>query len=210
MLSKKIRELREKKGKTQEELSKVLNKTPSTIGMYEQGRRTPDKDTLIELAKYFNVSTDYLLGIDDLVYGTGVHIRDERKEQSLSTKDLATQADISENMLYQYESNNRPIEFSLFGKIVDCFGMSVPAFNDKYGEYDGAINLEFEGDVDKQIVFEKARDEDVRKENIERYNQTIAAHHDREDWTEEELKEIEQFKQFVKMKRKGNSANKGD
>lgn len=32
--------------------------------------------------------------------------------------------------------------------------------------------------------------------------ETIAAHHDGEDWTEEELEEIEQFKAFVKAKRK--------
>lgn len=32
--------------------------------------------------------------------------------------------------------------------------------------------------------------------------QTIAAHHDGEDWTEEELDEIERFKEFVKAKRK--------
>ena len=31
---------------------------------------------------------------------------------------------------------------------------------------------------------------------------TLAAHHDGEDWTEEELEEIEAFKRFVKMKRK--------
>jgi len=31
--------------------------------------------------------------------------------------------------------------------------------------------------------------------------ETIAAHHDGEDWTEEELNEIEQFKEFVRMKR---------
>ncbi len=32
--------------------------------------------------------------------------------------------------------------------------------------------------------------------------QTIAAHHDGEDWTAEELEEIERFKEFVRMKRK--------
>lgn len=32
--------------------------------------------------------------------------------------------------------------------------------------------------------------------------QTIAAHHDGEEWTEEELEEIERFKEFVRMKRK--------
>lgn len=37
---------------------------------------------------------------------------------------------------------------------------------------------------------------------------TLAAHHDEEDWTEEELAEIEQFKQFVRMKR--NNRQQGD
>ena len=32
--------------------------------------------------------------------------------------------------------------------------------------------------------------------------QTIAAHHDGEEWTEEELDEIEKFKEFVRLKRK--------
>jgi len=32
--------------------------------------------------------------------------------------------------------------------------------------------------------------------------ETIAAHHDSEEWTEEELEEIERFKEFVRMKRK--------
>ncbi len=32
--------------------------------------------------------------------------------------------------------------------------------------------------------------------------ETIAAHHEGEDWTEEELEEIERFKEFVRMKRK--------
>jgi transcriptional regulator with XRE-family HTH domain len=31
---------------------------------------------------------------------------------------------------------------------------------------------------------------------------TIAAHHDGEDWTEEELEEIERFKEFIRSKRK--------
>lgn len=37
--------------------------------------------------------------------------------------------------------------------------------------------------------------------NIRTPIETIAAHHEGEDWTEEELEEIERFKEFVKMKR---------
>lgn len=37
---------------------------------------------------------------------------------------------------------------------------------------------------------------------LDREIHTIAAHHDGESWTEEELEEIERFKEFVRMKRK--------
>jgi len=37
--------------------------------------------------------------------------------------------------------------------------------------------------------------------------QTIAAHHEDEEWTEEELAEIERFKEFVRMKRQQRKKN---
>ena len=37
--------------------------------------------------------------------------------------------------------------------------------------------------------------------------QTIAAHHEGDEWTEEELEEIERFKEFVRMKRKSRKDN---
>ena len=57
-----IKKLREEKGITQAELSKHLKISPSTVGMYEQGRREPDIDTLKKLSDFFEVSIDYLLG----------------------------------------------------------------------------------------------------------------------------------------------------
>ena len=60
-----LKELRTQKGLTQSELSKALNVSASSIGMYEQGRREPDTTTLAEIAAYFNVTTDYLLGLPD-------------------------------------------------------------------------------------------------------------------------------------------------
>lgn len=62
---KRLRELREAKGMTQKELGDVVRFSPSTIGMYESGRRDPDSDTLRVLAELFQVSTDYLLGRTD-------------------------------------------------------------------------------------------------------------------------------------------------
>ena len=57
-----LKSLRATKGLTQDELSKQLNISRSTIGMYEKGAREPDFETLELIADYFNVDTDYLLG----------------------------------------------------------------------------------------------------------------------------------------------------
>ncbi|HFK1716360.1 helix-turn-helix domain-containing protein [Bacillus cereus] len=59
-----IRDLRKEKGITQKELAQSLKLSESTIGMYERNERQPDYNTLIRIADYFNVSTDFLLGRD--------------------------------------------------------------------------------------------------------------------------------------------------
>ena len=57
-----LKALRKAKGLTQDELAKVLKMSRSTIGMYENGSREPDYETLEVIADYFNVDIDYLLG----------------------------------------------------------------------------------------------------------------------------------------------------
>ncbi|MEB9920614.1 helix-turn-helix transcriptional regulator [Bacillus cereus] len=59
-----IRDLRKQKGITQKELAQSLQLSESTIGMYERNERQPDYNTLIRIADYFKVSTDFLLGRD--------------------------------------------------------------------------------------------------------------------------------------------------
>ena len=61
MLANQIKNLRKKAGMSQLQLAEKLNVGPSAIGMYEQGRRTPPTDTLIEMANLFEVSLDYLI-----------------------------------------------------------------------------------------------------------------------------------------------------
>ncbi|ATW24553.1 hypothetical protein DCMF_06940 [Candidatus Formimonas warabiya] len=57
-----LRELRKEKGISQYALAKELNLGRSTITQYETGDRMPDYGTLLNIAHYFSVSTDYLLG----------------------------------------------------------------------------------------------------------------------------------------------------
>ena len=61
----KLKSLREEKGLSQVELSAVFGVDKSTIAKYETGGREPDLETLVKFAKYFKVSTDYLLGLED-------------------------------------------------------------------------------------------------------------------------------------------------
>lgn len=58
------KELRESKHLTQSQLAERLWVKKSIISAYETDARPPSLDMLIKYAKEFNVSTDYLLGID--------------------------------------------------------------------------------------------------------------------------------------------------
>jgi transcriptional regulator with XRE-family HTH domain len=60
-----IRSLRTSNGITQKELADKLSVSPSTIGMYEQGRRAPDLETITQIAKIFRISVDFLLGVEN-------------------------------------------------------------------------------------------------------------------------------------------------
>ena len=68
MLGEKLKKIRLKEGMTQEDLAKKLNISTSTVSMYETGAREPDLNTLTAIAKFFNVSTDYLLGLSENQY----------------------------------------------------------------------------------------------------------------------------------------------
>jgi len=58
-----IKELRKESGLSQEELATKLNLPRSTYYTYESGQRKICADLLIDLAKYYNTSVDYILGL---------------------------------------------------------------------------------------------------------------------------------------------------
>lgn len=63
MYLKRLRELREDKDKTQTEIAKILGMKQSQYSRYENSIRDIPLDSLITLAKYYGVSTDYILGL---------------------------------------------------------------------------------------------------------------------------------------------------
>ena len=62
MFSNTLRKLRKENKLSQAELGKILNLSQRTISSYENGERFPDEITLNNIADYFNISMDYLLG----------------------------------------------------------------------------------------------------------------------------------------------------
>ncbi|MBQ8331087.1 MAG: helix-turn-helix transcriptional regulator [Clostridia bacterium] len=65
VLSQRLIALRKERELTQADLAKAINKTRSTVSGYETEGKEPDYATLCNLARFFSVSTDYLLGVED-------------------------------------------------------------------------------------------------------------------------------------------------
>ncbi len=66
MLGKRLTELRRKAGISQKELGGYLGVSHYTISAYEKERSEPSDELKAAMCKYFNVSSDYLLGLIDV------------------------------------------------------------------------------------------------------------------------------------------------
>lgn len=62
-----IRALREDHDLTQKAIAKILNMSQTGYSKYETGENDIPTKILIELAKYYNTSIDYILGITDKI-----------------------------------------------------------------------------------------------------------------------------------------------
>lgn len=62
---KRIRDLREDKDLSQKEIAKILNMSQTGYSKYEVGTNDIPTKILIQLAKFYNTSVDYILGLTD-------------------------------------------------------------------------------------------------------------------------------------------------
>ncbi|WXR61197.1 helix-turn-helix transcriptional regulator [Peptostreptococcaceae bacterium AGR-M142] len=95
-----------------------------------------------------------------------------RKELNLTQAELAERLNITRSALSLYELGKRQPDFETLNKIADFF----------------------------QVTTDYLLDRTNIRSNVLETQETIAAHHEGE-WTEDELAEIERFKEFVKLKR---------
>ena len=78
-LGERIRNLRKKSSISQKDLAIKINVSNVVLSRYEADERHPDYETLLKIANFFNVSTDYLLGRVDTSF------RLEHQRQKLSS-----------------------------------------------------------------------------------------------------------------------------
>ena len=60
-----LKELRLEKGLTQDKLAEATGLSQAALANWENGKRSPSALAIITLAKFFGVTTDYLLGVTD-------------------------------------------------------------------------------------------------------------------------------------------------
>ncbi|MCC0669210.1 helix-turn-helix domain-containing protein [Clostridioides sp. ZZV14-6153] len=132
MFGERLKELRLKKKLKQSELGKEIGISASTIGMYEQGRRFADQSTLIKLAQYFNVTTDYLLGFSETNYSVNATIaglspiREDEiiTNESINETIKSKQKDVLINKLYSESQKLNNNELEAIINIINIFNKS--------------------------------------------------------------------------------------
>lgn len=65
MLGERLAALRRRDHVSQKELGREINVSHYTISSYEKGRSEPNDEIKVRIARYFNVSLDYLAGLID-------------------------------------------------------------------------------------------------------------------------------------------------
>ncbi len=66
MFAQRLKELRRTKGVSQASLSAALGLSQQAVGKWETGRCTPDPNTIADVAAFFDVTADYLIGLNDV------------------------------------------------------------------------------------------------------------------------------------------------
>ncbi|QHJ84947.1 MAG: hypothetical protein [Caudoviricetes sp.] len=124
-----IKELRECRNISQEELATALNTTQQSISLYESGDREPKLKIWQKLADFFNVSVPYLQGFETQVPN---RLRELRRSHGLTLKDTAEKVKeqealiITADALAKYERGDREPKLEILQKLADFFDVSVP------------------------------------------------------------------------------------
>ncbi|WP_342416240.1 helix-turn-helix transcriptional regulator [Paenibacillus sp. FSL R10-2782] len=185
--------LMKKKGLTRYKLAKLTGVPYTTLIKIMDGTtKNPQIDTLSTLADFLGVTVDYLSG-DSI----GAIIEFELIMEGMTVDELAEKAGVNKSFILNVDKVTPDAgDYVTIEKIARALKLTPSKLRSALARqeppaYDGPSLTPEEAFKELQKDFE---DEDF---------DTVAAHHEGEDWSEEELAEIERFKEFVRSKRKG-------
>ncbi len=97
-----LKTLRENHNLSQKEFANILNIANSTLSQYESDKRVPSDEVKLQIAKYFNVTTDYLLGNETKNKEQNSQDKDE-KDIAKSMKKLKEQLKEQQGLMFDGE-----------------------------------------------------------------------------------------------------------
>lgn len=123
-----IKKLRMQRGLKQAELAQIFGVRQNTLSTWETGKHDPDYDMLVSIAKYFDVSTDYLLGKTDDPHGLpsqeemydSLQARARSRGQSAETKKastVGTNPEAERRAQSSLDEQLSDVEFALYGEV---------------------------------------------------------------------------------------------
>ena len=132
MIGRRIKELRTENGLTQQELAKILNVSSMSISFYENEQRKPDSEFIIACSRFFDVSTDYLLGKtykrriprEERFGAFSKRLKHVRELKGISQRQAAEDLNISPQNLSHYE-NGRDAGYGLLVRMARYYDVTV-------------------------------------------------------------------------------------
>lgn len=132
MIGRRIKELRTENGLTQQELAKILNVSSMSISFYENEQRKPDSEFIIACSRFFDVSTDYLLGKtykrriprEERFGAFSKRLKHVRELKGISQRQAAEDLNISLQNLSYYE-NGRDAGYGLLVRMAQYYDVTV-------------------------------------------------------------------------------------
>ncbi len=128
-IGQKLNEILAKRGVLQKELAEHIGVPANTISYYLSGERSPDLEKLIEISKFLNISTDYLLGLSD-----EINIDIERNAASKYT-------DLSEKAVEVLHYNSGQIDIFNSNMLAREISLLIEEYYEKQGASNSLMHL---------------------------------------------------------------------
>lgn len=141
VFSQRLNKLRQIKNISHEKLAAELGLTRTTVSHWENGLRLPSLEVAAELAGFFNVSLDYLIGRSDdprcalcfqegsLTFDVSKRLRELRKNADMTIYRLSKESQVEDSFLRALEKENiKNITVNVLSKICDALGVTLAEF----------------------------------------------------------------------------------